>query len=223
MQQRKSKRILIYFVLLFLVSSTHNMHFNKHKFQGIKYIKIVGLDNDDSSILMNDIKSINLDNIFFINEKEINDVINSNNLVEKYQIFKQYPSSLNINIDKTKFLAKINKNGKIFLVGSNGKLSKNNLSHNSVPFIFGNPDIKDFLNFKKIIDRSNLSYNDIKNLYYFSSKRWDLELNNNILIKLSKNYIEDSLKLASKFLQDQNFKDIKIVDARINNQIILND
>ena len=79
------------------------------------------------------------------------------------------------------------------------------------------------MNFKKIIDVSEISYEDIKNLYFFSTGRWDIELNNNVVIKLSKNDTKESLQLALEFLYSSEFKDIKIIDARIKNQIILND
>ena len=44
-----------------------------------------------------------------------------------------------------------------------------------------------------------------------------------IIIKLSRNYTEESLSLALEFLHNNEIKDIKIIDARIKNQIILND
>ena len=143
--------------------------------------------------------------------------------MEKYSIFKRYPSSIDISIEKTKFLGRINDNGKIFLVGSNGKLTDNDSLNNQLPFIFGNPDIDEFLNFKKIIDQSKISYEEINNLYFFSSKRWDLEIRNNVIIKLPNDYIKESLDLALEFLHSNEFRDIKIIDARIKNQIILND
>jgi cell division protein FtsQ len=223
MHQRKSKKILIYFFLLLLVGSINNINLYNIKLKGINNIDIVGLGKNDNFLLLNEIKNLNLDNIFLINKNEISNQIELNNLVEKYFIFKRYPSSLNINIKKTKFLARINHNGKIYLVGSNGKLIENKFSNNKLPFIFGNPDVTEFLNFKKIIEQSKISYDKIKNFYFFSSKRWDLELNNNLVIKLSKDHTKESLQLALEFLHYNKFKDIKIIDARIQNQIILND
>ena len=223
MPQRKSKIILSYFLLLFLVGTISNINFNNIKFQKIKNIKVTGLDDNENLILLEQIKNLKLHNIFFIDEKEITNQINSNSLVEKFEIFKKYPSSLDINLEKTKLLAKINYEEKIFLIGSNGKLSKDNSSNNHLPFIFGKPDINEFLNFKKIIDRSKFSYYKIKNLYFYPSKRWDIELDDNTIIKLSKNYSEESLKLIFNFLYNQNLENIRIVDARIENQIILND
>ena len=223
MHQRKGKKILIYFFLLFIVGSINNISLNNLKLKKINYININGLGKNDNAILLQEIKNLNLDNIFSINKNEIINQINLNSLVENYNIFKRYPSSIDVNIKKTKFLARINNNGKIFLVGSNGKLTENNFSNNQLPFIFGNPNIYRFLDFKKTIDQSKISYEEIKNLYFFSSQRWDLELKNNVIIKLSKNYTKESLNLALEFLYSDEFRDVTIIDARIKNQIILND
>ena len=223
MHQRKSKKILIYFFLLFLVGSINNININNLKFQSVKNINVTGLENEDNSIISKKIKNLKLDNIYLINKKDLNTLIESNNLVEKYFIFKKYPSSLNINIDKTSFLARISKNGKIYDLGSNGKLIENKYSNNQLPLVFGNPEIIEFFNIKKIIDESQISFEEIESLYFFLSKRWDLELRNNIIIRLPNDNIKESLKLASEFLHNNEFKDIKIIDARIKNQIILND
>ncbi len=222
MHQRKSKKILIYFFLLCLLGSINNIDFNNLKLQNVIDVKVLGLENDNNLVLLKRIKNLKLDNILFIDNKDLKNLINSNSLVENYKIIKRYPSSIDIKIEKTKFLARISNNKKIYFVGSNGKLTESNFYDNELPFIFGKPKIEEFINFKKIIDNSKLSYNDIKNFYFFSSKRWDLELKNNIIIKLSKNYIEDSLDLVVDFLNNQNFEDIKIIDTRIKDQIILN-
>ena len=223
MHQQKGKKVLIYFFLLLLVGSINNITLNNLKFEKIKNISVVGLEDNNNLILLEEIKNLNLENIFTVNRVKIIEKISSNSLVEKFYIFKKYPSSIEINIEKTNFLARINDNGKIFIIGSNGKLSENNFSDDQLPFIFGKPKIYEFLNFKSIIDRSKISYDEIKNLYFFSSKRWDLELKSNEIIKLSKDFPEASLDLALEFLYNSEISDIKIIDARINNQIIIND
>tara|TARA_B100001175_G_scaffold89105_1_gene75052 strand:+ start:321 stop:992 length:672 start_codon:yes stop_codon:yes gene_type:complete len=223
MHQRKGKKILAYFFLLILVGSVNNINLYNLKFKEIKNINVKGLGIHGNSILSKKIKNLNLNNIFFVTSDDIKNHINSNNLVEKYSIFKRYPASLDIEIEKTKFLARINNNGKIFFIGSNGKLSNNNFSKIQLPFIFGSPEINEFLYFKEIIDKSKFSYDEIRNLYFFSSKRWDLELKNNVIIKLSNNYLIDSLDLAFQFLHNNDLEGIKIIDARVKNQIIVND
>ena len=218
MRQRKSKKILAYFFLFLVVGSINNINFNDLKLQNINNINIVGLDIEDKLILLKKIKNFNLDNIFFISKSDLINEIESNSLVEKYFIFKRYPSSLDVNIEKTKFLAKINKKGKTFYLGSNGKFIKNDFSNNQLPFIFGNPQVIDFFNIKKIIDKSKISFTEIKNLYFFPSKRWDLELRNNTIIKLPSDNTSLALNLAIEFLNGNKF-----IDARIENQIILDD
>ena len=223
MRQQKGKIILIYLFLFLIVGSINNTALTKIKFETIKNIQISGLNQNQNINLLKSIKELNLKNIFFLNGKEISKIISSNTLVENYEIFKKYPYSLDIRIDRTSFLAKINNNGKTFIVGTNGKLSDEKFSNKDLPFIFGKPKIDEFIKFTYIIEQSKLSLNQVKNLYFFPSKRWDLELKNNIIIKLSKNDTKLSLDQALELINDNNFNDIKVVDARIKNQIILND
>ena len=217
MQQRKSKKILIYFFLLLVVGSINNINFNGLILKNIN-INVDGLDIKDELFLLKKLKNFNLNNIFSISKIDLINKIESNSLVEKYYIFKRYPSSLDVKIEKTKFLSKINKNGQIFYIGSNGKFIKNDFLNNQLPFIFGNPEVIEFFNIKEIIDKSKISYNEIKNLYFFPSKRWDLELRDNTIIKLPNDNVNFAINLALKFLVGNKF-----IDARIENQIILDD
>ena len=223
MHQRKSKKILIYFFLLIIISSTNNLALDKFEYDTIDDIKISGFNDYNKENLIKEIKKLKLENIFFLNGNEINRIINENNLIERYEVFKKYPSSIHIKIQKTNFLAKINKNGKTYIVGSNGKLLNSNLSDKDLPYIFGNPNISKFLNLKNIIHESQISYNQIENIFFYKSKRWDLELKNNIILKLPEKNIKVSLDIANKFLKDKNFGSDKIIDLRINDQIIIND
>ena len=109
MHQRKSKKILIYVFLLLIVGSINNVSLNNIRLKDIDNIKIVGLEERDNFILLNQIKSLNLSNIFLIDGRKIEKKILSNNLVENFFIFKRYPSSIDVNIETTKFLARINK------------------------------------------------------------------------------------------------------------------
>ena len=206
-----------------MVGSVNNTTLIRVQFENIKNIQISGLSNNQNMNLLKNIENLNLKKIFFLNRNEISKIISSNSLIENYEVFKKYPHTLDIRIEKTNFLAKINNNGKIFLIGSNGKLSDVKFADKEVPFIFGKPEIEEFIKFTNTIGKSKFSLNDIKNLYFFPSKRWDLELKNNIILKLSKDHTLLSLDQAFEILNDGNFEDIKVVDARIKNQIILND
>ena len=223
MHQRKSKNILIYFFLLFLFGSITNVGLYSSKFLNLSKIEISGLDENESRQLKNKIENLKIKNIFFLNENKIKNTIELNTLIENYQILKIYPSNLYIKINKTKLLAKINQSGKTMLLGSNGKLSETISTNQQLPFIFGKPKVEEFLNFKIIIDQSKFSYDEIENFYFFPSKRWDIELKNKIILKLPNENIKNTLDYLFEFLDNKNLYNSRIIDARINNQIILND
>lgn len=225
MPQRKGKKILIYIFLLLLVGSINNDTINSFKFDKIKNINVLGLGHNDNQDLLYNIIDLNLGNIFFLNKENINKIINSNTLIHDYEIFKRYPHSLDINVKRTKFLARIKDNKNFFLIGSNGKLSPIEHKDKSdyLPFIFGKPKIDQFLKFKTIIDSSKFEYKDIDSIFFFSSNRWDIQLKNELLVRLPSKNIKKTLDLVSDFLIENTNNSIKIVDARIQNQIILND
>ena len=223
MHQRKSKKLLIYFFLLIIISSTNNIELKKLEFQKVTKIEVLGLGEIENQLIIDQIKNLNLNNIFFINKAEINNLISSNPLIEKYQIFKSYPSAIKIMVKKTNFIAKINHNNEIFVIGSNGKLIPNNFQASDLPYIFGKPEIQEFLQFKKIVDRSKFSFDEIDSLYFFPSKRWDIKLKNNILLKLSNNSTMADLNYAYEFLENNTTEKFTIIDIRIDNQVILNE
>ena len=223
MHQRKSKKLLIYFFLLIIISSINNISVKNLEFQKVRNIEVSGLGETENKLIIDQIKKLNLSNIFFINKAEINNLISSNPLIEKYQIFKSYPSAIKIMIKKTNFIAKINHNNEIFVIGSNGKLIPNNFQASDLPYIFGKPEIQEFLKFKQIVDQSKFSFDEIDSFYFFPSKRWDIKLKNNILLKLSNNLTAASLDNAYKFLNDKNIGKFTTIDIRIDNQIILNE
>ena len=223
MHQRKSKKILIYFFLLFLIGSINNHQLNNVSFYKINKIEVIGLDEKENNDILRKIQNLDSKNIFFLDKDKYKDALNSNPLVESYYVKKKYPSSIRIETQKTKFLAIINYNGKLNLIGSNGKLLEQSYSSKILPYIFGSPEIDDFLVFYRKLKESKISYNEIRKLFFFPSKRWDIELKNKVLIKLPK---ENNIKLLNQvydLLNEDQFKKINILDARIKNQIILND
>ncbi len=222
MHQRKSKKILIYLFLFLTIGTINNKNLNNFNFLKIDKINIVGLEERKKFELDNELNFLLIKNLFLLNENQIFEVINSNNLVEKFSVFKKYPSTLNIKIYKTRFLAYVQKKGQIYFLGSNKKLIKTQNKNKDIPFIFGNFKTDDFFDLKKIIDDSELKFEDVKKLFFFPSKRWDLELNSGITIKLPKDNLKEVLNLSIKYLNEQNKKEIKILDMRQKNQVVVN-
>ena len=125
-------------------------------------------------------------------------------------------------INKTKFLANVFKEGKSFVLGSNGKLIQSVNKDNNLPNIFGDYDNNSFFNLLKSIKKSKFELSSVKNLYFFKSGRWDIETDKNVIIKLPKESLEDSLNLSLSLLHNKEFKNTKILDLRQDNQVIVN-
>jgi len=224
MHQKISKKIFIYLFFFVFVGTVNNQKISNSNFFEIKNYQILGLDNNYKKELENNLYKIKDFKIFLLDKNFLKSLLNTNTLIERYHVFKIYPSTLNIEIEKTNFLARLNIDGEIFLVGSNGKLTKNFVSSNSeeLPFIFGSPDIEKFLNTFSIIKNSEFEYENIKNIFFYKSGRIDLEMKNNILLKLPINNLNYVLRNIFQLLSNDQFKR-KIIDARVPNQIILYD
>ena len=222
MQLRKSKKIIIYFFLFLTIGTFNNKNLFNSGFIKLNKISIIGLDEKYNYQLLESLNFLKGKNLFFLNKIEISEIISKNSLVDEYSVFKHYPSTLNIKIDKTNFLAKIKKKGKNFLLGSNGKFTKVDSAHQDIPFIFGNFDVESFFILKNAIYKSKFDYNEIKILFFFKSGRWDIETKNGLLIKLPKQDIERSFEIILNFLEQDDKKLIETIDLRQENQVILN-
>ena len=223
MQQRKSKKILLYFFLLIILGTVNNNFLNRIEIPKLKNIQVLGQNEDVNKKITNDLYFLKFQNLFFLKSSQIKKIIDTNNSVEYYTVSKEFPSTILIKIEKTQILANLYKNGSNYFFGSNGKLIKSENKKKDKPFLFGDFTSKEFLNLKKIIDKSKLEYSEIKNIYFFDSKRWDIELRNGLLIKLPEKKLLESLDLSIELILSNKFKNIKIIDTRVNNQVILNE
>ena len=222
MQLRLNKKIFFYVFLIIFLSTLNNKFFSEIKFKTIDKITINGLEGEEKRDLLNSLKLLNLKNIFFLNKFELIKKLDANELIENYTVFKRYPSSLEIRINKTKFLANVFKDGKFFVLGSNGKLIETINKNNNLPNIFGDYNKDSFFSLLKSIKKSNFELSEIKNLYFFKSARWDIETNDNMIIKLPKKNLENSLNLSLDLISSDKFKNIKILDLRQDKQVIIN-
>ena len=209
-------------MLCFLVS-INNISFMNVSFPKISKIEINGLNFDEKKKIENIIYESNFKNIFYLDKEYLKKKINSINIIEKFEIFKNYPSTLKIFIEKTKILAQTKRNGLDYLIGSNGKLIENKDLILELPFIFGDLDTSEFLELKRKIDSSLFEFSEISNLYLYKSNRWDIETRNGNLIKLPKNNIKEILNLYVRMSNEKKINEKTIIDFRQKNQIILNE
>ena len=223
MHQQIGKKIFIYlFILLFLGTFNNQKLLGLNQF-ALKNIIIETSDNTNFVELSDEILNQKKLNIFFINLKNIKNIIEKNNLVEKYYVIKNYPSTLKIKIVKTKFFSRLSIDGKTFNIGTNGKLTEEFSNNNNLPFIFGNPSIDDVIEFYTIVKTSKFNFNNFTNLFYYKSGRWDIETIDGIIIKLPNDNLAKKLQEIHTIISNKDFTNQKIIDARIINQLILYD
>jgi len=217
----KKNKIIVYLLLLFALSTTSGKFIENQKIYSSKInkINIDGLSNIDTKKISNELNYLFYKNILLVNKEEFQKIINKYNIIEKYSIKKIYPSTININIQPTMFVARLSHNNQ--LVGSNGKLIDDKDNIDVLPYIFGQYNSKKFLKFKKDITHSEFIFTKLKTLFFFPSNRWDILTYDGVLIKLPQDNIPQSLNIAYKIISNSDFKNKKLIDLRINNYLIM--
>ena len=192
----------------------------KHQYILTDNITVLGLSSNDQMKISSKLDELFSKNIITIDKEKINQVILQYNIVEEYSVKKIYPSRLEVQIKPTKLIARISSNSQL-LVGANGKLILNEKNNKMLPYIFGEFNSKEFLKFKKNIDKSKFNFTDFLSISFYPSNRWDILTVNDILIKLPEDNLLTSLDVANKIIEDYQFKDSEIIDLRISNQLNL--
>ena len=218
----KKNKIALYLIFLLLLSTISGKFIDNQSYYSTKIskIKVEGLSNYNNSKILNELKKLLHKNILIIKKKEIQKIIDKYNIVEEYNIKKIYPSTISVNLKPTKFVARISNDSQL-LVGNNGKLIEDKKNQETLPYIFGEFNSKEFLVFKKNVEQSKFSFTKFKTLYYFKSNRWDILTNDNVLIKLPRNNFLRSLNLAHKIISSDELKNKNFIDLRMNNHLII--
>ena len=117
----------------------------------------------------------------------------------------------------------LHKKGIKYLLDSSSNLilfSEEKFSGN-LPNIIGDGGEKNFINFFEQLKVKNFPIDKIKNYYYFKINRWDLELQNNKIIKLPSNKVENAIQQSIELLNREDFKDYNIIDLRVYGKIVV--
>ena len=219
----KKKKLFIYLFFLLLLTTFNNLSLSNSEYLKLKInqIKVSGLNSENNLKISEEFnKLVYQKNIFFISKDHFINILEKNNLIHSFEVRKIYPNSIEVKIKKTKFLAITNYNKKKFFIGSNGKLINFEFLDKNFPFVFGKINIEDFIEFTKIIAKSKFNFEEISELYFFPSGRWDIKNNKGILIKLPETNLLKALNLAYHITINEIFKNDKVIDLRIYNHVI---
>ena len=221
------KLSLFFYLILFLLLSTQiakNKNIKSNVNNKLNSIEVMGLSAENNLKVYEGLKFLLTENIFFINKKELKNILRKNNLIDYFYVRKIYPNLIQVKIKQTDLLAITNQNNKKFYIGSNGKLIPINqitVFNNKLPFVYSKSNYIDFVKLKKIIDKTKFKFEEIESFYYYPSSRWDIKTRDGFLIKLPEKNIAKSLKFAEIIIKSKKFEDKKVIDLRISKNIIL--
>ena len=215
------KRLIIAFALLVLFSTYKPQQLS---FTNKFYIEEIKIENNlivSSNKIKKNLFFLYETNLINLNYDEIESKLKKLDFIEGYEIKKIYPKKLIIKIFEKQPIAVLHhKKAKFYLSENIELINYIDLEdYNNLPTVFG--DRESFKELYHKLKKINFPLDLVKNFYLYESKRWDIQTNKEILIKLpSKEYIK-SLKNFLNLKKDNNFDKYKIFDYRINNQLIL--
>ena len=164
--------------------------------------------------------------IFLLPLEEISNSINSQfNWVKDVNLSTNFNNKLIIEIFEFKPVGLLFYNNQLFYFSKDGKIIdkfREEINESLIIF-YGNQAAKVAYNFLNIISKTAIA-NMIKESYYINERRWDVKLQNNIVLNLSEINIEESLKNYIKLIKKLNNSDIikiKSIDLRDSKKAII--
>ena len=221
MHLKKDKKLILFFyvlIILFLTTISNYNFYNKKIFT-IKHIDINGLSEKKNLSIKNEIQNIIGKNIILVKKNNFNKIMYRND-IRDITIKKIYPNKLVINFIPAKPICEILfEDYKIFL-GDNGKKLEPETIDRKLPIVYGSKNIKNIFKVINLLMSSNLDYYKINEIIFFKSGRFDINLDNEILIKYPINYSKEIINYSNDLFNNKKFANSKIIDLRLNNKII---
>ena len=191
------------------------------KFKVVK-IKFINTKNIEIDRLNNLVKNYNNKNIFDINFKEMGEELLKINEIKSVKINFNMEGEIKISIEEKKpfFIWKYENFQKVLSI--EGEILDFNESNNkNLINLYGLGAQKKIGNFYQIVRKNKQFENIIKSIEYIENYRWDIVLENNTLVKLSKKNYEKNLETLDKFLSSKELfnKTHKMIDFRVDNRI----
>ena len=216
-----TRRFFLGSILLILLSTFVSQ--NKIIFDRFIVKEIIIKNNEilnDQSII-EDLYFLYNKNIFFLNSYDIKKKLNKKNSIKSLEIKKIYPNKIIIKIfEKEPIAILINNDSKFFLGKKFDIIDYKKIDKfKNLPVIYG--DKKNYKELFQNLKSINFPTNLVAKYFLLDSKRWNLELIDQKLIKLPPKDYKKSLKNFLTIKESINFDKYKIFDYRLKNQLIL--
>ena len=190
---------MLLFLLIFLSTYSFNqldLDFNEKKFFNIKFIKNENNFLIKKEEIKQELEHIYDKNIFFISKIDLEKPLKKVNFLNKINVRKKYPDTIVIKIFENKPIAILYKKNNKYILDDGSNL----ISYE---------------------DNNDFPTKKVKKYYFFQIGRWDLELQNNKIIKFPYKNIEEAIKKSVELLDRKDFVNYKSIDLRVDGKIIV--
>jgi len=196
----------------------------KYNYQ-LNNVEINSLKKINKSEVNSIVKQYYNQSIFLLPLEEISNSINQLSWVKNVNLSTNFNNKLNVKIFEYKPIGLLFYNNQLFYFSKDGKIIDKfkEKTNNNLIIFYGNQVSSAAYNLLNIINKTETG-NIITEGYYINERRWDVKLQNNILLNLSEINIEESLKNYIKLIKKFNNSDImkiKSIDLRDNEKAII--
>ncbi len=166
-------------------------------------------------------------NLIGLNFNSIKEIVESSEWVKRASIKKVLPSTLKINVTENDPYAIYFQEGKSFLIDLDGSIiTEINLNNYEDDLLFvrgeNSPELLEQLIRDISIAFPNLTQT-LEEIEFIEKRRWNLKLNNKLLVKLPDENIQQSLKNLKQLFEEQEVMESNIIeiDLRIQGRAAL--
>ena len=215
----KHFRFFIYFIIIIFLTSINNYNLYNKKIFNIDRVEVNGFSEKKNIMIKNEIKNILGKNIFLIKKNYFKKLFNRNDTKDLI-IKKVYPNKLIISFIPSKPICIILLKDRKIILGDNGKKLNIEKIEKKLPKVFGSEDFDNILKVVNMLKLSKLDYDEIDEIVFFKSGRFDINLKDKTLIKFPIRYTKETVNYSSYLLNDKRFVNSKVIDLRLENRMI---
>ena len=226
--------IIIFFIIFYFYFNFSNLSkytsgliqkFSDKYSYNLINIEVSKLNYFDKEIILEYFNDYNGKSVFLVPINKISKDILLNKWIKNINIKNNYKNKININIEEETPFGVYNNDNQKLLFSENMiilEVVKNDIKYNDLIQYFGENSINDSQN---LISNLDIDFIDnIKSLNYIENRRWNVELDNSIILKLPEKNIKLAIKNYNKIysnFSNKDLKEIESIDLRIKKQAVI--
>ena len=191
------------------------------------HLELNTLNRVDESEVLKIINKYYNHSIFLIPLNEISNSLHDLNWVKSVNLSSNFKNKVIIEIFEYVPIGLFFYNNQLFYFSKEGKIIEKYREkiNDKLIIFYGKQVLKEANNFLNSLEKvNNTNMIAIKEAYYINERRWDIKLNNNIVLNLAEKNIEESISNYNRLIEKFNKSEIiliKSIDLRNNEKAII--